>query len=118
MRPLSHVRLLSEPTTAWKCRQRVSRRLDGTAAVQRIGEARVTTEPTTTPATAADDVEGRLSRRVTGPLLFLFILGDVLGAGIYALMGVLAEDVPCDRGLLSFFPIMGEIVSPTRATSD
>ena len=53
----------------------------------------MTTEPTTTPATAADDVEGRLSRRVTGPLLFLFILGDVLGAGIYALMGVLAEDV-------------------------
>ncbi|OBG22198.1 amino acid permease [Mycolicibacterium celeriflavum] len=36
---------------------------------------------------------GKLNRRITGPLLFLFILGDVLGAGIYALMGVLAEDV-------------------------
>ncbi|BBY43544.1 APC family permease [Mycolicibacterium celeriflavum] len=36
---------------------------------------------------------GKLKRRITGPLLFLFILGDVLGAGIYALMGVLAEDV-------------------------
>lgn len=35
---------------------------------------------------------GKLKRRITGPLLFLFILGDVLGAGIYALMGVLAED--------------------------
>ena len=37
--------------------------------------------------------ETRLKRGITGPLLFLFILGDVLGAGIYALMGVLAEDV-------------------------
>jgi APA family basic amino acid/polyamine antiporter len=36
---------------------------------------------------------GRLKRNITGPLLFLFILGDVLGAGIYALMGVLAQDV-------------------------
>jgi amino acid transporter len=37
--------------------------------------------------------DGKLRRRITGPLLFLFILGDVLGAGIYALMGVLAGDV-------------------------
>lgn len=35
----------------------------------------------------------RLRRAITGPLLFAFILGDVLGAGIYALMGVLSEDV-------------------------
>lgn len=35
----------------------------------------------------------KLKRRITGPLLFLFILGDVLGAGIYALMGVLAGEV-------------------------
>lgn len=35
----------------------------------------------------------RLSRRITGPLLYLFILGDVLGAGVYALMGELAGDV-------------------------
>ncbi len=35
----------------------------------------------------------KLARRITGPLLFLFILGDVLGAGIYALMGVLAGEV-------------------------
>ena len=54
----------------------------------------MTSEPSTTPAHAADDAAGgKLSRRITGPLLFLFILGDVLGAGIYALMGVLAEDV-------------------------
>jgi amino acid transporter len=35
----------------------------------------------------------KLARKITGPLLFLFILGDVLGAGIYALMGVLSENV-------------------------
>ena len=46
------------------------------------------------PANAAEaGSTGRLARRITGPLLFLFILGDVLGAGIYALMGVLAKDV-------------------------
>jgi len=32
----------------------------------------------------------RLRRAITGPLLFLFILGDVLGAGIYALVGEMA----------------------------
>jgi len=31
-----------------------------------------------------------LRRAVTGPLLFLFILGDVLGAGVYALIGEMA----------------------------
>lgn len=30
-----------------------------------------------------------LRQDITGTFLFLFILGDVLGAGIYALMGVL-----------------------------
>ncbi|KAA0097866.1 APC family permease [Mycolicibacterium sp. P1-18] len=41
-----------------------------------------------------DDLDGGpLKRGITGPLLFLFILGDVLGAGIYALMGVLSKDV-------------------------
>ncbi|WP_449278855.1 APC family permease [Leucobacter sp. GX24907] len=35
----------------------------------------------------------RLRRAITGPLLFAFILGDVLGAGVYALMGVLSEKV-------------------------
>jgi APA family basic amino acid/polyamine antiporter len=47
-----------------------------------------------TSETASPDApETKLRRSITGPLLFLFILGDVLGAGIYALMGVLAEDV-------------------------
>lgn len=35
----------------------------------------------------------KLARSITGPLLFLFILGDVLGAGVYALMGVLSDEV-------------------------
>ncbi|OAN40677.1 APC family permease [Mycolicibacterium iranicum] len=35
----------------------------------------------------------KLARKITGPLLFLFILGDVLGAGIYALMGELSAEV-------------------------
>jgi APA family basic amino acid/polyamine antiporter len=45
--------------------------------------------------TAKDDEQAdtKLKRKITGPLLFLFILGDVLGAGIYALVGVLAQDV-------------------------
>lgn len=34
-----------------------------------------------------------LTRAITGPLLFVFILGDVLGAGIYALVGVIAGEV-------------------------
>ncbi|AZS42775.1 putative amino acid permease YhdG [Microbacterium oleivorans] len=39
------------------------------------------------------DTDTRLKRGITGPLLFAFILGDVLGAGIYALMGTLAAEV-------------------------
>lgn len=46
----------------------------------------------TTEAPAAENPT-RLRKAVTGPLLFAFILGDVLGAGIYALMGVLSEEV-------------------------
>ncbi len=34
-----------------------------------------------------------LRRAITGKLLFLFILGDVLGAGIYALVGEVAGEV-------------------------
>lgn len=42
---------------------------------------------------AAPEEPTRLRRAITGPLLFAFILGDVLGAGVYALMGVLAGKV-------------------------
>jgi basic amino acid/polyamine antiporter, APA family len=51
------------------------------------------TERVTETRAGDDDLDGRLKRGITGPLLFLFILGDVLGAGIYALMGVLSKDV-------------------------
>lgn len=42
--------------------------------------------------TSTDTSPPRLRRAVTGPLLFLFILGDVLGAGVYALIGEMAGD--------------------------
>jgi len=47
----------------------------------------------TTVDTAPTEPDTKLRRGITGPLLFLFILGDVLGAGIYALMGVLSAEV-------------------------
>ena len=34
-----------------------------------------------------------LKRAITGSMLTLFILGDVLGAGVYALAGVIAGEV-------------------------
>jgi len=46
----------------------------------------------TAPAQTAQE-GSKLKQAITGPMLFLFILGDVLGAGIYALMGVLAGEV-------------------------
>lgn len=51
--------------------------------------AAITPQTPTTDAAPAS----KLKQKITGPLLFLFILGDVLGAGIYALMGVLSENV-------------------------
>jgi amino acid transporter len=56
------------------------------------------TSPTRASGTGATGASGAsspdvLRRGITGPLLFAFILGDVLGAGIYALMGVLAGRV-------------------------
>lgn len=44
-------------------------------------------------ATQPIGAPSKLRQAITGPLLFIFILGDVLGAGIYALMGVLAGEV-------------------------
>jgi APA family basic amino acid/polyamine antiporter len=45
------------------------------------------------PAAAPDGEDTALRRAVSGKLLFLFILGDVLGAGIYALVGEIAGEV-------------------------
>ncbi len=57
---------------------------------------------------ANDDgvADGKLKRNITGPLLFLFILGDVLGAGIYALVGVLSQDV----GGVLWAPLLAALV--------
>ncbi|BDI24088.1 APC family permease [Herbiconiux sp. L3-i23] len=46
----------------------------------------------TTDATESE-TDTKLKKGITGLLLFVFILGDVLGAGIYALMGVLSAEV-------------------------
>jgi APA family basic amino acid/polyamine antiporter len=37
--------------------------------------------------------EGPLRRAITRRMLFFFILGDILGAGIYALVGAVAGEV-------------------------
>ena len=58
------------------------------------------TAPTTSPSPPADAT--RLARVIGGPLLFLFILGDVLGAGVYALVGKIAGEV----GGASWAPLM------------
>ena len=47
---------------------------------------------TMTAAPTTTDRPTRLARNVTGPLLFLFIIGDVLGAGVYALVGELSGE--------------------------
>lgn len=49
---------------------------------------------TTAPQTAeADHPESELKRSITGWLLFFYVLGDVLGSGIYVLIGAVAAAV-------------------------
>ena len=50
-----------------------------------------TASTTVSPQASGDQT--RLHRAITGPALFLFILGDVLGAGVYALVGKIAVQV-------------------------
>ena len=45
-----------------------------------------------TPSDAEGEQDTALKRAISGKLLFLFILGDVLGAGIYALVGEMASE--------------------------
>jgi APA family basic amino acid/polyamine antiporter len=49
----------------------------------------------TSPGTSAEPASGKtaLKRNISGRMLYLFILGDVLGAGIYALVGQIAGEV-------------------------
>ena len=43
--------------------------------------------------TSDADHEGDLKRSITGRLLFFYVLGDVLGSGIYVLIGSVAAAV-------------------------
>lgn len=43
--------------------------------------------------TSAAEPEGDLKRSITGRLLFFYVLGDVLGSGIYVLIGAVAGEV-------------------------
>lgn len=47
----------------------------------------------TTTAPDSSEHETKLSRSITTTLLFFFIVGDTLGAGIYTLVGTMATDV-------------------------
>ncbi len=62
------------------------RRVSGGAGPGTPGAVTAETRPTGTSSSPS------LRRAITGPLLFLFILGDVLGAGIYALVGGIARE--------------------------
>ena len=48
---------------------------------------------TASHATGADHPESELKRSITGRLLFFYVLGDVLGSGIYVLIGAVAAAV-------------------------
>src|SRR5687768_16229609 len=47
----------------------------------------------TSPTTIDDSDEGGLRRSITGKQLFFYTLGDVLGSGIYVLIGLVAAAV-------------------------
>ncbi|WP_127784195.1 APC family permease [Rhodococcus sp. X156] len=49
--------------------------------------------PGASAGTGGSRAETTLRRGITGPLLYVFILGDVLGAGVYALVGEVAGEV-------------------------
>jgi basic amino acid/polyamine antiporter, APA family len=51
--------------------------------------------PNTKPASGGGSAKQpeQLARRISTPLLFFFVVGDILGSGIYALVGVIAGEV-------------------------
>ncbi|MEC5198617.1 APA family basic amino acid/polyamine antiporter [Arthrobacter sp. PL16] len=62
--------------------------------VQHRITSRLTNSPTLALMTSTQQhTDTKLRRGISGPLLYLFILGDVLGAGVYALVGVISAEV-------------------------
>lgn len=57
------------------------------------GANRIQTYKVTSMPVPKKQPTSTLKRAVTGPMLMLFILGDVLGAGVYALVGTIAGEV-------------------------
>ena len=43
-----------------------------------------------TAAEPTSNAQGELTRSITGRLLFFYVLGDVLGSGVYVLIGLVA----------------------------
>ena len=58
----------------------------------------------------ADRTDTRLHRAVTGPLLFLFILGDVLGADVYARAGQVGAEVGAEVGAAIWVPLLAALL--------
>jgi hypothetical protein len=56
-------------------------------------EDRPPSPPGAGPVSIEDTEVTKLNRVITRPMLTFFILGDILGAGIYALTGEVAADV-------------------------
>ena len=68
---------------------------------------------TTTAAAAGTRVESTpLRREITRPMLTMFVIGDVLGAGIYALVGDVAGKV--GGAIWTSFLLAGVLAAFTR----
>jgi amino acid transporter len=63
------------------------------ASLGKAGEHVSDGTATTSPESATQPPEGELKRSITGRLLFFYVLGDVLGSGIYVLIGLVAGAV-------------------------
>jgi len=66
---------------------------DSVSRARNTGESAIPGSDTAGVHLPGTHAHSKLKQAITGPLLFVFILGDVLGAGIYALIGVLAGEV-------------------------
>src|SRR5690606_36216193 len=65
----------------------------GVAVAKRLSQDLSTTPMAFDPAGINPAPEGPLRRVITRPMLLFFIIGDILGAGIYALVGEVGAEV-------------------------